>query len=54
MYRPKMVIVKSRKLTVRSKIILFSKKVQDYGNKSADIYQVMQAVGQAGHYLSMR
>ena len=54
MYRPKMGIVKTRKLSVRPKIILFSKTVQDYGNRSADICLVMQAVGQAGHYLSMQ
>ena len=53
MYRPKMGIVKTRKLSVRPKIILFSKTVQDYGNRSADICLVMQAVGQAGHSLSM-
>ena len=46
-------IVKTRKLSVRPKIILFSKTVQDYGNRSADICLVMQAVGQAGHSLSM-
>ena len=51
MYRPKMGIVKARKLIVSSKIILFSKTVQDYGNRSADICLVMQAVGQAGHSL---
>ena len=54
MYRPKMGIVKTRKLSVRPKIILFSKTVQDYGNRSADICLVMQAVGQAGHSLSTR
>ena len=53
MYRPKMGIVKTRKLRARPKIILFSKTVQDYGNRSADICLVMQAVGQAGHSLSM-
>ena len=47
-------IVKARKLSVRSKIILFSKTVQDYGNRSANICLVMQAVGQAGHSLSLR
>ena len=47
-------IVKARKVSVRSKIFLFSKTVQDYGNRSADICLVMQAVGQAGHSLSMR
>ena len=46
-------IVKTRKLSVRPKIILFSKTVQDYGNRSADICLVMQAVGQVGYYLSM-
>ena len=43
-------IVKAGKLSVRSKIILLSSTVQDY---AADICQVMQAVGQAGHSLSM-
>ena len=47
MYRPKMGIVKARKLGARSKIFLFSKMVQDYENRSADICLVMQAVGQA-------
>ena len=42
MYRPKMGIVKARKLRVRSKIFLFSKTVQDYGNRSADIHLVVQ------------
>ena len=51
MYRPKMGIVKARKLGVRSKIFLFSKTVKDDGNRSADICLVMQAVG---HSLSMR
>ena len=46
-------IVKARKLSVSSKIMLFSKTVQDYGNRSADTYLVMQSVGQAGHSLSM-
>ena len=53
MYRPKMGIVKTKKLSVGTKIILFSKTVQDYGNRSADICLAMQAVGQAGHSLSM-
>ena len=43
-------IVKARKLSARSKIVLFSKKVQDYGYRSADICLIMQA----GHSLSMR
>ena len=47
-------IVKTRKLCVRPKIILFSKTVQDNGNRSGDICLVMPAVGQAGHSLSMR
>ena len=47
-------IVKARKLGVRSNIFLFSKTAQDCGNRSADISLVMQAVGQAGHFLSMR
>ena len=50
MYQPKMEIVKARKLGVRSKIYLFSKMVQGYGNGSADIWLVMKAAGQAGHY----
>ena len=33
---------------------MFSKMVQDYGNRLADICLVMQAVGQAGHSLFMR
>ena len=53
MYQPKMRIVKARKLEVSSKIFLFSKTVQDYGNRSADIYLVMQAVVQAGLPLSI-
>ena len=48
-YWPKMTIVKDRKLRVRSKIFLVFKMVQDYGNTSA----VVQAVGKAGHSLSM-
>ena len=51
MYQPKMGIVKARKLGVRSKIFLFSKMVQDYGNRSADICLVMQAAWQTGHSL---
>ena len=54
MYRPKVGIVKARKMSVRPKMILFSKKVQDYGNRSAAICLVTQAVGQAGHSLSMQ
>ena len=54
MCRPKMGIVKATKLSVKPKIILFSKMAQDYGNRSADICLVMQAVGQAGHSLSMQ
>ena len=44
-------ILKAKKLGLRSKIFLFSKTVQDYGKRSADICLVMQAVGQAGHSL---
>ena len=44
-------IEKTRKLGVRSKIFLFSKMVQDYRDRSADIGLVMQAVG---HSLSLR
>ena len=51
-YRPKMGMMKARKLAGRSKIFLFSKTVQDYGNRSADICIVMPAVGQVGFYLS--
>ena len=40
--------MKVRKLSVSSKIILFYKTVQDYGNRAADICLVMQAVRQAG------
>ena len=54
MYQPKMGILKAKKLGLRSKIFLFSKTVQDYENRSADICLVMQAVGQAEHSLSMR
>ena len=50
----KMGIVKARKLSLRPKIILFSKAVQDYGNRSVGICLVMQTIGQAGHSLSMR
>ena len=51
MYQPKVGIVKAKKLGARSTIFLFSKTVQDYGNRLADICLVMQAVGQAGHSL---
>ena len=53
MFWPKLGIGKARKLGVRSKIIMFSKTVQDYGSRSADICLVMQAVGQSRHSLSM-
>ena len=53
MYQPKMGIVKGRKLEVSSEIILFSKTLQDYGNRSADICLVMQGVGQVWPFLSM-
>ena len=53
MYQPKMGIVKFRQLVVRSKIFLFSKTAQDYGNRSTDICLVMQVAGQAGFSLSM-
>ena len=52
-YLPKMGIVKTGELSVRPKIIFFSKLVQDYGNISADICLDMQAVGQAEHSLSL-
>ena len=47
MYRPKMGIVKARKLGLRSKIFLFSETVQDYGNRSADICLAGSWVGWA-------
>ena len=53
MCSPKMGIVNGRKLEVRSKIFLYSKTVQDYGNGLADICLVMQAAGQLRHSLSM-
>ena len=49
---PKMGIMKARKFGMKSKIF-FSKTVQYHGNRSADIYLVMQTVGQAGHSLFM-
>ena len=52
-YLPKIRIVKARKLGVRSKIFLFSKTVQDYGNRSADICLLIQTIGHAGHSLSL-
>ena len=42
----------TRKLGVRSNT-LFSKTVLDYGNRSADVCPVMQAVEQVGHSLSL-
>ena len=48
MYWPKMRIVKTRNMQVRSKIFLYSKTVQDY----ADFCLIKQAVGQTGHSLS--
>ena len=48
MDRPKMGVMKARKLGVRSNFFLFSKMVQDYGNRLADICPVMQAVGRLG------
>ena len=51
LYCPKMGIVKAKKLCVRSKTLLFSKKVQDYGSRSADICTVMQAVGAFSFYV---
>ena len=45
--------MKARKVGVKSKILLFSKIVQDYGNRSTGIGLFMQAVGQAGHDLSV-
>ena len=46
-------IVKAGNMGVRSKIFLFSKTAQDYGNKSAVICLVMQAVVQVGHSFSI-
>ena len=43
-------IVKARELGARSQIFLFSKMVQDYGNRSADISLVMQADKLTGAY----
>ena len=48
MYRPKIGMMKARKLGITSKIFLFSKALQDYGNISADFCLIMMAVGQAG------
>ena len=48
MYLPKMGMAKAIKLRVRSNIFMLSKMVQDYGNGSADICLVRQAVWQAG------
>ena len=53
MYRTKIGIVKATELKARPKMFLFSKAVEDYENRSADICLVMQAVGQAGHSLSL-
>lgn len=50
---PKMGITKDRKLGVMSKKCLHSKMVQNYGNRSAGFCLVMQAVGQAGHFLNI-
>ena len=49
-----MVIVKVRKLRVSQPYFCFSKTVQDYGNRSADICLVKDAFGQAGHSLFMQ
>ena len=53
MYRSKIGIVRSRMFGVRSTIFLFSRLVQDYGNRAAGVCLVIQAVGQAEHFLSM-
>ena len=53
-YWPQMGLVIARKLRMSLQIFMFSKMVQDYGNRSADICLVMQAIGEAGHSLSMR
>ena len=52
MYQPKMGTFKARKLRLRSKIFLFSKAVQDFGNRLADIRLVMQSsrLGPLGKY----
>ena len=46
-------ISENREFVVRSKILLLSKTLQDFHNRSADIGLVLQAVGQAGEYLSI-
>ena len=52
MYQPKMGTFKARKLRLRSKIFLFSKAMQDFGNRLADIRLVMQSsrLGPLGKY----
>ena len=52
MYWPKMGLVEAKKLGERSKIFLFPKTVQNYGNRSADICLVMQAVGAFSLYVN--
>ena len=46
-------VMKNRKLGVMSKIVLFSKTVQDFWNRSAEMCLVMLEIGLAGHSLSM-
>ena len=41
----------NREFVLGSKIVLLSKTVRDFQNRSADIGLLKQAVGQAGHYL---
>ena len=45
--------IENKQVGSEGKNILFPKMVQDYRNRSADICLVMQAVGQAGHFLPM-
>ena len=52
MCRPKIGIVKFRKLGVSQQYFFISKMVQGYGNRSADIGLVMQAELQEGHSFS--
>ena len=41
MYRPELGVVKARNLGVRLRVILFSKAVEDDGDRSADICLIM-------------
>ena len=51
-YRPKIAIVITCKFGVRSRRFLFSKTVQDYGNRSAHICLVILAVGKFSIYVN--